>query len=212
MQPIVCEQGLALRITQMAPQPRRLPLPLVGISGIDGSGKSRLAKRLAAQVSQRGIRVALVELENWHNPPSVRFGGAPPGHHFFQHGLRFAELLARLVTPLRKNGEVTLTFDALRADEQVARQKTIAYSDADIILFEGIFLFRREMRPIFDLAVWVDCSFETALRRALSRNQEGLSEQEIVRDYENIYFPAQRFHMQRDNPRESADVIIENER
>jgi hypothetical protein len=33
---------------------------------------------------------------------------------------------------------------------------------------------------------------------------------EIVRDYEAIYFPAQRIHLGRDDPRAAASIVIEN--
>ncbi|SRR6266567_2299176 len=66
-------------------------------------------------------------------------------------------------------------------------------------------------RNLFDLTIWVDCSFPTALARALARAQEGLSPAETIRAYETIYFPAQKIHFARDNPRETADLIIDND-
>lgn len=80
-----------------------------------------------------------------------------------------------------------------------------------MIILEGIFRFKKELRKNHDLAFWVQCSFETALRRALLRNQEGLSEEEIIRDYRTIYFPAQRIHLTRDEPKSNADGIVGND-
>jgi hypothetical protein len=80
-----------------------------------------------------------------------------------------------------------------------------------VVLVEGIFLFKREHQELFDLAVWVDCSFPTALARALVRTQEGLSAAETIRAYQTIYFPAQKIHFERDNPRETADLILNND-
>jgi hypothetical protein len=66
-------------------------------------------------------------------------------------------------------------------------------------------------RELFDLAIWVNCSFPTALARALARTQEALSPAETVRAYETIYFPAQKIHSARDNPRETATLILNND-
>ena len=63
----------------------------------------------------------------------------------------------------------------------------------------------------FDLAIWVDCSFSTALARAIERGQEGLTPAETIAAYETIYFPAQRIHFERDDPQATADLILENE-
>jgi uridine kinase len=79
-----------------------------------------------------------------------------------------------------------------------------------VILVEGIFLFKQTYRSQFDLAIWVDCSFPTALARALERSQEGLPPAETIAAYETIYFPAQQIHFNKDNPRAAADLIYDN--
>jgi uridine kinase len=76
---------------------------------------------------------------------------------------------------------------------------------------QGIFLFKQAYRSLFDLAIWVDCTFATALARALQRAQEGLPLAETIAAYETIYFPAQRIHLDQDNPRGSADLILDND-
>ena len=67
-------------------------------------------------------------------------------------------------------------------------------------------------RDHFDLKVWIDCSFATALRRAMARGQEGLLPHEAKRAFETIYFPAQRIHLARDNPSKAADIVFTNEK
>jgi uridine kinase len=57
----------------------------------------------------------------------------------------------------------------------------------------------------------VECSFETALERALTRGQEGLPPDETIRAYETIYFPAERIHFALDDPKGSADAVIVND-
>ena len=91
------------------------------------------------------------------------------------------------------------------------RKHTYDFKDVSVILVEGIFLFKREYRTYFDLAIWVDCSFPTALARAIHRAQEGLSAAKTIAAYETIYFPAQRIHLSDDNPRENADLVFEND-
>ena len=57
----------------------------------------------------------------------------------------------------------------------------------------------------------MECSFETALRRAIARGQEGLAAAETIAAYQNIYFPAQRVHLAEDDPRACADLVLEND-
>ena len=51
---------------------------------------------------------------------------------------------------------------------------TYDFRDIDVVLVEGTFIFKQAHRSYFDIAVWIDCSLETALERALRRGQEGL--------------------------------------
>lgn len=58
---------------------------------------------------------------------------------------------------------------------------------------------------------WIECSFETALIRAVARSQKNLSPEETATAYETIYFPAQKIHFAKDKPQESADIVFYNE-
>ena len=88
---------------------------------------------------------------------------------------------------------------------------TTSSENIDILLLEGIFLFKSAYRDKFDLKVWIDCSFDIALHRAIARGQEGLPPAETKHAFETIYFPAQRLHFERDQPREIADVVFNND-
>lgn len=183
----------------------------MALSGIDGSGKSTLATQATELLTSRGRRVARITLDPWHTPWSIRYRADDPGPHFYEHAFRFDELFARLITPLRERRSLTLTLDLIRLVDDACVPHTYDFKDVDVILLEGIFLLRRELRPRYDLAFWVECSFETALARALARNQEGLSQERLRQDYARIYFAAQRAHLARDTPAAHADGVIDND-
>lgn len=184
---------------------------LVGISGIDGSGKGSVTSRLEQALTLRGLRVANVNVDPWLQLPERRFDASRPGAHFYENGIRFEGLFDQLVRPLREQRRLRLLFDATDATNAPDYYSMrVEFDDIDVILLEGIFLFSRSRRALFDLAIWVDCGFATALQRALRRNQEGLAPDEIIRDYETIYFAAQRIHFERDRPKENADVVLDN--
>ena len=181
---------------------------LAAISGIDGSGKSTIARRVAQDLEDRGQRVALIPLDPWHTPPEVRFGGRRRPEHFYFNAFRMRELFELLIEPLRRRRSLRLTVDLIRQPGDARYDHTYDFEDVDVILLEGIFLLRRELRSRYDLAFWLDCPFEVALRRAIARNQENLSEAEIAQAYTKLYFPAQRLHLKRDDPRGSADLVL----
>jgi len=184
---------------------------LVALSGIDGSGKGYVAARLAAALEADGLRVAVVNIDGWLNLPHLRFAPFRPAAHFYRHAIRFGPLFARLVLPLRRSRSARVEADVAEETATSYRRHVYEFDDVDVILLEGIFLLKREFRCLYDLSLWLDCSFETALERAIARGQEGLSAAATSRTYRTIYFPAQRIHLERDGPREAADVVIAND-
>lgn len=126
--------------------------------------------------------------------------------------MRFDEMFDRLICPLKQNRSISLIADRADAKATAFRKEHYEFRNIDIVLLEGIFLFKLRYRHHFDLSVWIDCSFKAALERAIERGQEGLPPQETVLAFETIYFPAQHIHLARDNPREAVDFVLTNDK
>jgi len=184
---------------------------LIAISGIDASGKGYLAAQIAGQLRARGARIALINIDGWLNLPHVRFSEANPAAHFYDHAIRFDDMFTQLIFPLRERRSLRIEMDFTEENATSYRPKVCRFEDIDIILLEGIYLLKRTYQAYYDASFWIDCSFETALERAIGRAQEGLSPQETVKAYRTIYFPAQEIHLSKDHPRAAAGMVINND-
>jgi len=182
---------------------------LAGISGIDASGKGYVTGQLA-ELLRPALNVAVINVDGWLNLPHIRFSANDPGRHFYHHALRLGEMFDRLVLPLKRDRRIDLTYDHTDETAIAPRPERIVLRNIDVILLEGIFLFQPHYLPYFDMTVWIECSFETALERAISRSQEGLSTEETIKAYETIYFPAQRVHIETDRPQTNAEITLSN--
>lgn len=184
---------------------------LVGISGIDGAGKGFIAAHIAESLETRGIRTAVINVDGWLNLPYVRFSKRDPAAHFYQHAIRFDQMFDQLVLPLRDNRSISVETDFTEETSLIFRRHRYDFRAVAVVLLEGIFLLKPAYRHYFDLTVWIDCSFATALKRAIARGQERLSPAETVEAFETIYFPAQRIHIERDHPVARADIVFCND-
>src|SRR5262245_40016528 len=184
---------------------------VVGLSGIDGSGKGYLAKQIEAHLAQHNLGCAVLNIDGWLNLPETRFNEIAPAENFYENAIRFDEFFSQLVIPLRDHQSVHVEINFTEETANQYKKYTYDFKHVSVIVVEGIFLFKPQYRQLFDLAIWVDCSFATALARAIDRDQEGLSAANTIAAYERIYFPAQRIHLAQDKPRENADLIIEND-
>jgi uridine kinase len=198
-----------IRSARRAVPPRRSLL--VAVSGIDGSGKGWVSARLCAALESRGLRTAVLHADEWLSLPDTRFCLSDPARHFYRHAFRFDEMFEKLVLPLKESRSVRVEADVTEETATAFRRHTYVFDDLDVVLLEGIFLLKRELTGLYDRALWIDCSFETALTRALSRSQEGLPPSETGSAYRTIYFPAQELHFERDAPREAADEVLVND-
>ena len=157
------------------------------------------------------MNVADLTIDGWLNLPHVRFDDQNPAEHFYLHALRFEEMFERLLLPLRERRSVRLDADYAEETATTYRSHVYAYDDIDVIVLEGIYLLKRELRRHYDVSVWIDCTFETALERAIARAQEGLPPDQTVAAYQRIYFPAQRLHFERDAPQAAATATLTND-
>ncbi|HXE76375.1 MAG TPA: uridine kinase [Candidatus Xenobia bacterium] len=184
---------------------------LVALSGIDGAGKGYLGEQLDAALRGRGLNAVLITIDPWLNLPSVRFSDERPAEHFYANAIRFDEMFEKLVLPLKQDRSVRVEAGFAEETSTEFRRHTYEFNDVDVIVLEGIYLLRRDLRRHYDLSIWIECSFETALERALRRGQEGLPPAETIRAYQTIYFPAQLIHFALDEPWAAADLVISND-
>lgn len=195
---------------------RRMNIPetrslLVGVSGIDGCGKGYVAAQLQAHLALRGVIPTILNVDGWLNLPQKRFDQSAPAVNFYENAIRLDQFFNQLVLPLRDRRSIRLVADFVEETASDYRQHIYEYNDVPVVLVEGIFLFKPQYRKYFDLTIWIECSFPTALARAIERAQEGLSRANTIAAYDTIYFPAQKIHLAQDKPRENADLILEND-
>jgi len=183
---------------------------LAAISGIDASGKGYVTEKLAAALQAEGFNAAVINIDGWLNLPQVRFDPNDLPANFYRNAIRFDEMFEQLVLPLRRSRSIDIVAKFTQETSIEYLEHRYEFEDINVILLEGIFLFKRELIHHYDLKIWVDCPFETALERAIARSQEGLSPKETIRAYQTIYFPAQRIHIGLDDARSAADILIDN--
>jgi len=185
---------------------------LAGVSGIDASGKGFITAKLADKIRRMGFNIANINIDGWLNLPETRFSETNAAENFYKNAIRFDEMFEKLIFPLKNTRSINLTADYTEETAPEFRKHEYFYKDIDIILLEGIFLFKNEFKKHFDVQVWIECPFEIALQRAIARSQENLLPEETVKAYETIYFPAQKIHFAKDAPQECADFIFYNNR
>lgn len=194
---------LAARIVRIdCPHPVR-----VAIDGIDTAGKSTLADELGDMLTARDRDFIHASIDGFHRPRAERYAQgdlSPAGYYDDSFDLR--RVTRDLLVPLGPNGDrryCTAAFD-WRTKRRVAMDPSLAPDNA-ILLFDGVFTLRPELRDHWDFTVFVDVTFDVAYQRAAARDAGATRER-----YEARHFAAQRIYLSRHDPRNRADAVIDN--
>ena len=204
-----CLERLARVILEVdRPHPVR-----VAIDGPDAAGKTVLADQLAPILEVAGRPVIRSSIDGFHRPRAQRLErGAESPEGYFRDSFDYAALRAALLEPLGPGGDARYrrrVFD-YRTDERVESPIEVALPDS-ILLFDGVFLLRRELNEMWDFSIFVAVPFAETRRRAAVRDLALFgSEDEVLRRYATRYVPAQQLYLELEHPQSRADVVFYN--
>jgi len=142
---------------------------MVAIDGIDGAGKTRFADDLAAAIAATGHAAARATIDDFHAPRAVRYArGQDSPEGFYLDSYDYAGFRSALVAPFKAGEDFsTGVFDHL-SDTAAPRHPQSAPADT-IMVVDGIFLNRPELRGIWNYSVWLDVPMEIGQDRVRGR-------------------------------------------
>ncbi len=184
----------------------------VAIDGRTASGKTTLAAELGEAVAALGRPVIRTSIDGFHRPRAERYArGRLSAEGYYHDGRDLAAVRRLLLDPLGPGGDRryrTLAFDLVR-DEPVDQAPMEAAEDA-VLIVDGTFLQRPELRDAWDLVVFVAVDAQVALARGLARDAGPLGDQaEAV--YRQRYLPAFDLYEALVDPLASADAVVGND-
>ncbi|WP_167627751.1 uridylate kinase [Methylobacterium phyllostachyos] len=186
----------------------------VAVDGRTASGKTTLADELSALLAKRDRSVIRTSVDGFHRPRVVRYARGRHSAEGYYHDARdLPAIVALLLAPLGPGGNRryrTASFD-LDADLPLAQEPRLAVANA-ILIVDGTFLQRPELRDHWDVALFVRASAETAEAHGLRRDAAKLGGEAAARDlYAQRYRPAYALYEQIAEPEANCDAIIDND-
>ncbi|HZS94606.1 MAG TPA: uridine kinase [Chloroflexota bacterium] len=176
-------------------------------------GKSTIAAALADALRGHGRAVIQASVDGFHRPRSERYRqGSDSAAGYYEDSFDYDALRSNLLLPLGPEGSRRYRWEVFdyRTDSPLDLPFETAPNDA-ILIADGIFLLRPELIDLWEFRIFVDVSFEIALRRALIRDRDLFGSEEAVRErYIERYFPAQQLYLESARPMERADAIVIN--
>ena len=179
----------------------------VAVDGVDASGKTTLADRLADAVRPRRP-VVRASVDHFHRPRAERYRrGRDSPQGCYEDTFDHDALRTRLLEPFARDGShVVAAFD-LTTDRAVAAPVNQAPPGA-VLVVDGVFLQRPELSVGWDLVIHLQVPDDVVLQRARAR--DGGDPDEVQHRYRARYLPAQRLYEAACRPADTADVVLDN--
>ena len=181
----------------------------VGIDGVDGAGKTRLAEELLPVVSRMGRSVIRASIDDFHNSRAVRYArGRTSPEGYFRDSFNLDALVSSLLQPLGPGGSrhYRCSIFDYRSDE-VALGDELLSSENDILLFDGVFLHQPKLLQYWDFSIFINAPFEITIARMAGR--DGRSPDPGSRENRR-YVDGQKLYIRECSPAAIADLVMDN--
>ena len=169
---------------------------IVGIDGAGGAGKSTLASGISDAFTGR---VSIVRCDDFYRPLSgAQYSRLTP-EEAYENYFDWRRLRDEAVMPLRGGKRPRYQ----RYDWSTDRlAEWIDIELREIVLVEGVFSTRPELRPLIDVAIFIETPREERLRRMLARPQDSTS-------WMDPWMASEDWYLQQIAPQRHADLVIE---
>jgi len=181
---------------------------LVAVDGGDGAGKTWFADELATVLADRDRAVVRASVDDFHHPRSHRHELGRTGQTVWARSFDYRVLRRELLDPwcAGPGSPYRCRHHDLASDTLVDEPRA-AVPEHGVLVFDGVFAQREELRCYWDLVVWLEVTDEERLRRMAGRDDVPL---DPAHSDQHRYLDALRIYRDAADPVGSADLVVDN--
>lgn len=182
---------------------------VLAVDGPDGAGKTRFADELATAFGREGFTVFRASIDDFHQPREHRYREgrfSPEG--YYRDAFDYSLFRRVLLEPFRMGGSAGFQLAGFDLDRDVPVESEWVTGPADAILIvDGVFLNRPELRGAWNYSIWLDADPEVRLARMVER--DGV-DPDPEAESNRRYSDAQRQYVRDAHPNTTASAIVDN--
>ena len=183
---------------------------VIGINGVDNSGKTVFSRDLEKYLRSRVYDTQLVELDDFHNKKEKRREGDDEIQAYWDNAFDLDRLEQGVLKPIKEEGVLDVELELLDLEsDEYSVDKRYKVGQNTVVILEGTLLFREPIDNYIDHRIFLDIDFSTVLDRAKLRD-EGRFDEDVIERYKRKYIPIQKKYFEECEPREKADLVIDN--
>ena len=196
--------GIVTAITELYEKKR---MPVIGIDGLGGAGKSTVSDRICEELREKGIHTVLLHIDDLIHTREIRYrDDIPAWQCYYDRQWRY-DYFIDVINRAKRSPE-SIDVELYDKDNDSYYTRSYAIRRNTVVIVEGIFLQRRELEGVFDYMVYIDIPEAIRLGRVLGRDTYIGDKADIIDKYENRYFPAERRYVKEYHPGKTADIVL----
>lgn len=184
---------------------------IVGIDGLGGAGKSTIVNSLKLQLQNENYNPYVLHIDDFIHTKHIRYDESKEEWYcYYNMQWRYDYLVEEILSPIKKGDKIDKLIELYDKENDTYVLKSICISQDSILLLEGIFLQRKEIKKYLDFIIYLDVPRDVRLNRVLTRDEYIGGLEDIKHKYERRYFPAEEKYILEYSPIENADFVLTN--
>jgi uridine kinase len=178
---------------------------IIAVDGLDGAGKTHFADDLAQQLRTGNRAVFRASIDDFHRPRADRYAlGRDSPEGFYRDSYDYRLFRRILIEPFRIGHIGSFVLQGFDLDRNMAiLPKWSSGPDDAILIVDGIFLNRPELRGLWNYSIWLEVDPSILATRLVGRDGETTTPKR--------YSQGQKLYLKDARPREAATAIINND-
>jgi|GEM_PF-170850 len=185
---------------------------VVGIDGLGGAGKSTIVNSLKLQLQKEKYHTYVLHIDDFIHLKHIRYDKSKEEWDcYYNIQWRYDYLVKEILSPVKREDKIDKLIELYDKENDGYIKQQILIEHGTVLLLEGIFLQRKEIKSYLDFIIYLDVPQEVRLSRVLKRDGYIGGLKDIKCKYERRYFPAEEKYILDYSPIENADFVVKYE-
>jgi uridine kinase len=178
----------------------------VGVDGVSAAGKTTFADSLVPHIDAPVVRASF---DDFHRPRASRYARGEGADSYYEDTFDVVRFRAELLEPFARGEPIrTRIFD--HVDDVPIDEPPVRPPPGAVLVVDGIWLHKPELRDAFDLTIWLAIDRVVALERAIARDSAWMESADAARErYATRYFPGETRYLEEVDPESIADLVVD---
>jgi uridine kinase len=184
----------------------------VAIDGRTAAGKTTFGHEVAQLLADDGRVVLRASLDDFKRPwAESHLYDRTTGEGYYRNAYDLTAARTLLLDPAAPTGSGQVALCSIDPITQVDHSDTrIAMPENGVLVVDGVFALRPELRDLWDLRVWVEVDPDRSLRRGTRRDAEREGARQAEALHRERYGVAEDIYVAEADPIACADVVVDN--